>query len=475
MNFKQTQIKSDDFFLNQNFKELLLENTGVIVDSSDETTDLSKSQLKAFELFKTGQNMFMIGPGGSGKSKSIKTFQEYIKVNFPNKKIQLTSTTGVSAFNLGAITIHSFMGFGTGEGDIAKLLRRISYRKDTVNRLKEVDILILDEASMLSAELFEKINLILQKIRRSSKPFGGIQFVGSMDPLQLLPVFNTRLNPDVDERLIIESNIFNNFFTKQNIIVLTENFRQKGHEVFIDTLLNIRNGDFTEDNINLLNQRLIKNITDEENNRLGGIINVVTSNKKAQVINDTHFNRLHGPVYSYKLNIKTSGDDSYICDLLKKEFEYQFNVKGLTELKLKKDLRVMLIKNINTDAGLINGSMGTIIDFVYNCTGKRIPKVKFDNGIIQDIDIEKWTLEMNDCLAEAYQIPLIMSYSLTIHKLQSLTLDSVICDLKDCFCDGQVYVALSRVKDISGLYLKSFDPKKITVNKKMITFINNIQ
>ena len=129
----------------------------------------------------------------------------------------------------------------------------------------------------------------------------------------------------------------------------------------------------------------------------------------------------------------------------------------------------MLIKNLDIDSGLVNGSIGTVVNFVGG-----LPEVEFNNNIKRVIGYTPFELEMDKCKVVANQIPLMLAYALTIHKTQSITLDSAILDLADCFCDHQVYVALSRLRSLDGVYLKSFNPSKIKTNKKMIEYLKSM-
>jgi ATP-dependent DNA helicase PIF1 len=462
--FKNNLLKVD-VQINQNIQDMLKE-ANINIDFHD---NLSDSQKKALELFKEGNNLLILGCGGTGKSFLLKTMEEYIKTSHKNKKMYLSSTTGISAYNIGGMTIHSFMGIGTGEVDVDTLIKRIKKRKMYRDRIMNTDILVIDEVSMLSGELFEKLHLICQNIRKSKLFFGGIQIIFTGDFLQLLPVFNKNKNlyQNVDERLIIESPLFNQMFKNENIIILKENFRQKNDSVFINLLLRIRNGTFTDDDVNLLKTRQVlpENIKDH--------VHLVSSNKKAQTINDTQLNKLKTPEVKYISSYTTSGKNKEVKELLTKELQFQFNQKGINELILKKDSRVMLIKNLDVSMGLVNGAIGTIVDFVPDPTENYdIPIVQFDNSNVKHpISVVSWELEIDNCKGMAYQIPLMLAYSVTIHKSQSLTLESAILDLADCFCDHQIYVALSRLKSLNGLYLKSFNKDKISVNKKMRDFL----
>ena len=455
--------------LNNNIQDLLLE-LNIKIDPYE---NLSKTQKCALDLFKDGKNVLILGPGGVGKSYLIKTMEEFIKKEKEYKKMYVCSTTGISAYNIGGMTIHSFMGIGTGEMEITALIKKVCRKKMYRERIMNTDILVIDEISMLSGELFEKLNIICQSIRKNNLFFGGIQVVFTGDLLQLLPIFNrnNQLYNQIDERLIIESPVFNKEFNSSNIITLTENFRQKGDATFINLLSKIRDGTFTDSEIHILNNRktMPENITEH--------VHLVSSNKKAQLINESQLNKLKTKEIKYKSVFLSSGKDTNIKELLIKELQSQFNQKGITELTLKKGARVMLIKNMDVSRGLVNGALGTIKSFTQDpSTGQDIPLVLFDGeqSIQEIIPSVSWELEIDNCKGLAHQIPLMLAYSITVHKSQSLSLDSAVLDLADCFTDHQVYVALSRLRSLDGLYLKSFNPAKITVNQKMKRFLENL-
>lgn len=454
--------------VNQSIQDMLKE-ANINVDYDD---NLSDSQKKVLELFKEGRNLLVLGPGGTGKSFILKTMEEYIKTSYKNKKMYLCSTTGISAYNIGGMTIHSFMGIGTGDMPIENLIKKVRRKKMYRDRILNTDILVIDEVSMLSGELFEKLHLICQNIRKSNLFFGGIQVIFTGDFLQLLPVFNKNkeLYDEIDERLIIESPLFHKMFNSENIVILQENFRQQNDKTFINLLLKIRDGSFREEDILLLQSR--KSLP----NNLNEHVHLVSSNKKAQIINETQLNKLKTPKVRYVSSYSSSGKDSDIKELLTNELKFQLNQKGINDLILKKGARVMLIKNLDVASGLVNGAIGTIVDFIPDpSTNHDIPIVKFDTtNSKHPISVVSWELEIDGCKGMAYQIPLMLAYSVTIHKSQSLTLDSAILDLEDCFCDHQIYVALSRLKSLNGLYLKSFNKNKISVNKKMRDFLGTL-
>lgn len=440
------------------------------MEDFDNIKQLSKSQKLAFEKFKEGKNLAILANAGYGKSHLIRTMHDYNKVN-GDKPMYLCATTGVAAYNLNGVTIHSFMNFATGSGELISLIRKISKSKTTIDKLKSEHILVIDEISMLSAELFEKINTIYKHFRRSNSFFGGIQVIFSGDVMQLLSVFNknTFINKDkvLDERLIVESKIFTDNI---DIVILRENFRQVNDPSFLDLLNRIRLGKTNEDDI-----KLLKDKRDNFNNELKKLdkgiipIHLVVSNTKALAINTTNLSKIKSDNVRYISQFSSKGHDSDIINSLKKELESQFKIRGLLDLTLKIGARVMLIKNLDTNIGLVNGALGTILELNHTTI-----KVKFDNGITFNVSKLEWELELYNNSVKVSQIPLILSYAITIHRCISLTLENAIMDLSDCFCDNQFYTAISRVKNLDGLLLKSFNEKKVLTNKTMLNFINSI-
>jgi ATP-dependent DNA helicase PIF1 len=465
MSIYQTSQQDYEQQLLEKFKDLIVEHneqTGSNIPTEYEL-ELSNTQKYAFEKFKRGESLLILGPAGTGKSQITKTFYKWI-TNTQQKTMYLTSTTGISAYNIGGITINSFMGIGTGESSVETIIRRLKYKTSIKNRIKMTDILVIDEISMMSASVFEKINHICQILKRSNKPFGGIQIILTGDLLQLETIFNTTTplnNNSSDNRLIIESELFKKMFTKSTV-VLQENFRQKTDTKYIDILMRIRKGLQNEQDIKTLQTRLV----DTDKNSL---IHLVSSNKKAQLINSKQLDKIKEEDYLFECQFSRYGNTE-TCDLLEKELRSQFSQRGIDTLKLRKGCRVLLIKNLDVSLGLVNGSIGTVKDFINNKV-----VVEFDNGVTEHIGKIEWELEMDNSKIVATQIPFMLAYSITIHRCQGLSIDKAILDLADCFCNHMVYVALSRVRSLEGVYLHSFNPKKITVNEKLLGFINEIE
>lgn len=467
-----------------NTSKLLEKFKDLIIQHNEETNsniayeynlDLSEQQELAFEQFKNGKNLLIIGKAGTGKSELIKEMLKFIKNNQPHKNMYITSTTGISAYNIGGITINSFLSIGTGEAPVDVLVKKIRIKKHIRERLVNSDIIVIDEISMMSAELFEKINIILQTLRKNKQPFGGIQVILTGDFLQLKSIFKSNdvikamnLNTQQDLRLLIESPVFNDIFS-DSTINLCQNFRQKD-VLYNDILTRIRKNVYTPQDISTLKTKLFP-----QHKLPNDIIHLVSSNKKAQYINTINLEKLPYDDVYFDATYTTKGNTTTI-DILLKELQNQFKQKGIDTIRLRKNCRVILIKNLELSNGLVNGSVGTVQEIFQGHNGVDCGvKVKFDNGVTQTISNVEWDLELDNSKVTCSQLPLMLAYSITIHRSQSLSLDSAILDLADCFCDHQVYVALSRIRTLDGVYLKSFDPRKITVDQKLLEFVNNIE
>jgi len=439
--------------------------------------NLSIEQQIAFDKYVSGENIFITGPGGTGKSALIR--QIYSHSIHYKKNICVTALTGCAAvlLNCNAKTLHSWAGIGLGNDTIENILSRLKKNKFATNVWLKTEVLVIDEVSMLSLKLFELLNEIGQLIRRNrNAPFGGIQLIFSGDFFQLPPVGD---NSDPDSQsFCFESNYWSTTFSLCNQICLVKIFRQTD-EIYCSILNQIREGKIKRKS----NDILLKYVNREKDPSM--IIEptkLFPIRSKVDIINKFKMSKLKGEEREYELKqlidnvitkseTKTETKSETIFSTKEIEMEMTFLSNSLIcdkLLKIKIGAQVMCIINISSTIDdsilLSNGSQGIVIGF---CEVSGCPRVRFNNGVERVMNYYTWVSNKIPYISVS-QVPLILAWALTIHKSQGATLDAAEIDVgNDIFECGQTYVALSRVKSLNGLYLSSYDPTKIRIYKKV--------
>lgn len=441
---------------------------------------LSDLQLKAVDLFKFGRNIFITGPGGSGKSFLINTIVNIAKEN--DKNVQVCAMTGCAALllNCGAKTVHSWGGIGLAKEPNEVIATTIDLNNRKKRNWKKVDVLIIDEVSMMSKKVFELLDLIAKKTRRNGLPFGGIQVVFSGDFFQLPPV-KSRSEENLDAKAFcFESSLWNTTFRPSSQIEFTEIFRQKD-KVYAKILNQIRKGALSSKTLKILNKRI--GVLPDETNKLKPTI-LLPIKSMVEKINITELDALPDELVEYHSE-NCSVEECGLTDkesskfrstphsMIEKEKELLLNSINCDKvLKFKIGAQVMCTVNLdlNSELPICNGSLGIITKFTFD----GIPIVKFNNGLERPILKHIWKSD-NIPGVGVKQLPLVLAWAITIHKSQGATLDLAEIDVgSNIFEAGQTYVALSRVKSLDGLFLKSFNPDKILINKKVKQFYNKL-
>lgn len=442
--------------------------------------NLSREQQEAFDKYTFGENIFITGPGGCGKTELIRHI--YNDAIQSEKRIQVCALTGCASIllNCKAKTIHSWAGIGLGNGSSEDLIKKIRRNKHFSALWKTVEVLIIDEISMMSLKLFNNLYEIAQVIRKNKQPFGGIQIIFSGDFYQLPPI---GMNDNIESQsYCFESEYWNTCFVNNEIQLITI-FRQT--DTVYSTILNeIRKGKIKRKSVELLNGHINKVNTDS-------FITMPTKlypiKYKVDNINKSHMESLEGIEYVYPLKyvnqplLELSNANKEVRKRFSdKDAQYEMdflasNVMCEKSIKLKKGAQVMYIVNKqdkNEDQiELCNGSQG-IVDSFEPFT--RLPIVLFNNGIKITVNPHTWQSEKIPGIGVS-QIPLILSWAITIHKSQGCTLECAEVDVgHNIFECGQTYVALSRVKSLDGLYLTAFDVNKIKINKKVQDYYEQI-
>jgi len=384
-------------------------------------------QITALNILKTGKNLFITGSAGTGKTYLLNQYIQYLKERciYPT----IVAPTGIAASHLKGQTIHSFFALGIRDtvvdnGYVEFLLDK-SYLKSRFSKLK---VLIIDEISMVSPEIFTSMDKILRAFKNSPEPFGGVQVVISGDFFQLPPVSKTFK----EKRFAWQSPVWRSLELKS--CYLSEKFRQEDNRL-IQVLDEIRTGDVSEEARKLLEESFNRELTTNFQ-----VTKLYTHNIDVERINLEELSRLKGKPQIFTYSSKGSAKN------IEKIFKTSL---VLEEITLKKDAVVIFIKN-NPEKDYVNGTTGVVIGFEND-----IPLVKTATGRIIRVVAEDWTLENDkgETVATVSQIPLRLAWAITIHKSQGMTLDMAEVDLSSTFEVGQGYVALSRVKSIDGLRL----------------------
>lgn len=390
-------------------------------------------QETALCILKTGQNVYLTGSAGTGKTYLIKQYIEYLRER--QVPLAITASTGIAATHIGGQTIHSWSGVGIRESITPKDLDQISRNRQTVSRLKSVQVLIIDEISMLSGRVLTAISDILKHFRKSQEAFGGVQVLLSGDFFQLPPVSKEPLSNR--EKFSFMAPVW--VEARLKICYLQQQFRQ-GHDTLSFILSEIRSQDVSDDTLERLREKMEEKETMEE------AIKLYTHNADVDAMNAQKLEQNTNPLKVFYAETK---GQTKILEGLKQ------SVLAGPVVQLKEEARVMFVKN-NPEKGYFNGSTGSIIGFEDD---EGYPIVAMDEGRKITVKPEEWTVEdeQETILASYKQIPLRLAWAITVHKSQGMTLEHAEMDLSKTFEAGQGYVALSRLKSWDGLSLKGIN------------------
>ena len=418
-------------------------------------------------LRQTNKNLFLTGRAGTGKT----TFLKKILLEIDKNHVVL-APTGVAAINAGGSTIHSFFGFPltafTPDSnwvnfDFATnrygLSKHIRYRRDKATLIRQLDLIVIDEISMVRADLLDAIDFALRKTRNQQLPFGGVQILAIGDLFQLAPVVKPAtweiLRPYYQSPYFFDSLAWKE--SKPITIELTKIYRQSD-PVFIDILNRMRTGTTTEADVETLNDRYQpeQEITEKDH------VVLTTHNHKADAINGRELSAIQNPARTYQAIIEDKfPENAYPVD---------------EKIVLKKDCKVMFVRN-DPEGAYYNGKLAKIIEIgtdeirVVDRTGQEIiiERVTWENRKYQ---LDKENGEVNvSVLGTFTQFPLRLAWAITIHKSQGLTFDRMIVDLGETFTSGQAYVALSRCTALEGLILSSrISTQNVMVNDQIIQY-----
>lgn len=395
-----------------------------------------------FIVEKTDMSLFLTGKAGTGKTTFLREVVRYTK-----KKCIVLAPTGIAAVNAGAMTIHSFFQFGFGPFVQGVIEPKSDFRinKSKLELIRNLQLLIIDEVSMVRADLMDHIDVELRRIRRNSKPFGWVQLLMIGDLQQLPPIAHGG-----EDELLRQYYKTLYFFSssalksmKYSCIELKNVYRQTDRH-FIDILNHARDCTLTSQDISDLNARYVPGFSPKPED---GYIRLMTHNRQVDYVNETELEKLDSKPYTFVAAVTgTFPEESY---------------PTADSLTLKKGAQVMFIKN-DPERRFINGTLGEVKSIDKNSIAVRLA----ESGAIIDVEPMEWqniryqfdeeSKEISSKqIGRFKQYPLKAAWAITVHKSQGLTFDKAIIDVHAAFSPGQAYVALSRCRTLDGLVLSS--------------------
>lgn len=426
---------------------------------------ISNPELELAEKFVkyTNRNIFLTGKAGTGKT----TFLHNLKAN-TDKRMVVVAPTGVAAINAGGVTIHSFFQLPFGPLLTEKITGvknpHHKYNKIKINIIKSIDLLVIDEISMVRADLLDGIDEVLRKFKNRDLPFGGVQVLMIGDLQQLAPVIKQ------EEQKILSPYYNSMFFFGSKALQLSDPvcielkhiYRQQD-ENFITILNQIRDNRITQESLDILHKRYLPDFVPAKDE---GYITLTTHNSSADRVNSEELNIIKNKEYHYSASINgTFPEYSYPTDY---------------DLHLKVGAQVMFVKNDSKpEKRFFNGKIGTIVaitnDYIrVECKGDEKPIfVEKEEWSNRKYTINKETNEIEgETIGSFTQFPLRLAWAITIHKSQGLTFEKAIIDAHAAFAHGQTYVALSRCKTLEGLVLSSKISSKAIICDNTISAFN---
>lgn len=393
---------------------------------------MNEKQLEAFEIVKNNKNLFLTGSAGTGKSYTIKKIIEYF--DSIDKKYGLTALTGCAASLINGNTLHSYLCLGIDK-NLNEIYKDILKFKPKYNKLKSLEVLIIDEISMMNNELIELIDNLLKMIKNNNETFGGIQVILIGDFYQLPPINgNYCFTSEIWEKLNL------------NCVILKELIRQKDDVELQEILEEIRTGKLSDESFEKLNN--LKNTV------FSGEIKptkLYPINANVDKINENAFKKL---LKKNNNNFKTYEAYSKYPNKNLKNYD----------ISLTLNAQIMVIRNINTDLHLVNGTRGIVIEL-----NEKYVVIKDVNNNLHTIN---YYTDINRNIKNNISfMPLKLAYAISIHKSQGSSIDCLELDLgDDIFVSGQAYTALSRATNIKNIKINNLEKNSFFINKKILDF-----
>lgn len=474
------------------------------VFTKDENVSLTCMQKSILDTVLRGENVFLTGSAGVGKSFLLRRCIHDLKMMHGSDRVAVVTPTGIAATQIHGTTIHSFFSIG--------IVRRVSdfqrmTKKKTKSRIKKLKTIVVDEISMVSADMFEHLERSIREIKCDARPFGGIQLLVSGDFFQLPPVPN-RIDKTDAGAFANQGFAFQAKAWKRcafHSFVLQKVFRQED-ETFIAWLNKIRTGKDIRFAISHLRTQCMRPLSTTDGIRPTRLF---PFNRKVDTLNESELNQLpfedvvfraidttrivdeqmtqSGTLSSAK-RMMSMGEKEETKQLLQRS-PFWKECPAPETLILRTGAQVMLIRNLDTESqdALVNGSRGVVLGFVSSRDKTQtlidhgpgsyvIPMVRFANGreeLIDPVDFTQDVPSAGQCIR--IQIPLKLAWALTIHKCQGLSLDKCTISLQGAFDCGQAYVALSRVRSLEGLELTSLSKHCVKTHPDVVRFYEELE
>ncbi len=408
--------------------------------------EMNETQQEIYNFAKKGSNIFITGGAGTGKSYLVEHLSKYFAEQGINYAI--TAMTGTAAVIINGRTLHSFLGIGLGKGTPIDLYNRVRKQGPMIESLIDLETLIIDEVSMLSAELFDNINELLQKVRRSYKPFGGLQLILVGDICQL---------PPVEGNYIFTSKFWNTFNFK--VKILTENMRISSHDLqFKEIVDRLRWGKFNTSDYSTLEKL--------KNNKFPAYVKptrLFSKNNDVIKINDNEFNLLvesGAVVKEYPVRYKTSLSQKYLE-----------THKMLESIKLCVGAQIIVTRNVDTSMGIVNGTRGIVLQL--NIDSILIRNTKGYEVVIDYYVVTPDRFDKNTHQIEYSHLPVKLGWAVSIHSSQGMTIDALEVDLgNSIFSYGQAYTGISRARSMDSIKIIKLSKSSFKTSPLVIDFYN---
>jgi ATP-dependent DNA helicase PIF1 len=400
------------------------------------------TQEEAFSIMKTGANVFLTGEAGSGKTHTVNRYTAYLRQH--HVEYAVTASTGIAATHIGGVTIHSWSGIGIARTADDQSVSDIAANPFIAKRIRKAKVLIIDEISMLDGGIFSFVELVCRKVRKNRLPFGGLQVIAVGDFFQLPPV------PEAGRSaaFAFESDAWR--MLEFRVCYLSEQYRQED-DAFFEVLSSIR-----KNSCGAAGRRLLESRLEPDEELPDDVTKLFSHNLDVDRINALELRKLPGKTFRF---VMADRGPQAIADALKR------GCLSPEELELKEGAVVMFTKN-NPGGGYVNGTLGTVIGFDKE---RRFPVVETRSGDRIIVEPAEWSIMDGDTtLARITQLPLRLAWAMTIHKSQGVSLDAAVIDLSKTFEFGQGYVALSRVRRLSGVYLVGLNDRALEVHPEVL-------